>query len=107
MEPGIGAQDDLEARRSDGTEGSQAVLTANADESEPELAWANPGVGEISGDVFVKGDQLNLCPLPRGSSLSRSCPSMIISASSLGATVSAANPRIRTASLQYLGSVEQ
>ena len=37
-------------------DGAQAVLTANADESEPELAWADPGVGEINGKVLVTDD---------------------------------------------------
>jgi hypothetical protein len=60
MEPGLGAQDYLEARRRQRTasplgrdnESSQAVLTANADESEPELAWADPDVGET--DSYCK-----------------------------------------------------
>ena len=37
-------------------EGSQAVLTTNADESKLELAWADPSAGEMSGEVFVTGD---------------------------------------------------
>jgi hypothetical protein len=39
---------------------SGSVLTANTDESEPELAWADPRVGEICSEVFLTGDQLNL-----------------------------------------------
>jgi hypothetical protein len=67
--------------------GSQAVLTANADESEPELAWADPRVDKICDEVFVTGDQLNLSTSYTGSSLSCSCCSIVMPASSLPARI--------------------
>src|SRR3954452_9260932 len=59
-------------------EGSQAVLTANADESEPELAWADPRWRDLRRSFRHWRSTEPQRRLHRGSSLSRSCPSMVM-----------------------------
>src|SRR3954462_8304252 len=54
-------------------EGSQAVLTANTDESEPELAWADPRWRDLRRSFRHWRSTEPQRRLHRGSSLSRSC----------------------------------